>query len=115
MLCTSMYVVVPGMPLDLKVIEVTTTSVRLMWIAPLQTGSPALSFYILRLESHSSFPTIIQTLSSNLELQVSRLAPGTSFTAIVTAVITNDNFPPQEGVASFPVVFTTLEEGLCAM
>ena len=108
-----MHIVAPGMPLDVKLNELMTTSVRLAWTAPLQKGTPALGFYVVRLESsHSPSTMMFWTMSSDPELQVSGLAPGTTFAAIVTAVITNDNFPPQEGVASFPVVFTTLEEGL---
>ena len=110
-----MHIAVPGMPLDVKLSELMTTSVRLTWTTPLQKGTPALSFYVVRLEpSHSPSTMMFWTMSSDPELQVSGLAPGTIFTAIVTAVITDHNFPPQEGVASFPVVFTTLEEGLRA-
>ena len=105
------HVVLPSMPLGLVVSEVTNTSARLMWDAPMQQGTPAFNFYKLIVEpvpsSHVAFQAV--SVTRNTDVYVSGLMPGTSYIATVAAVIANNNFPLQEGNASVAISFTTHE------
>lgn len=112
LLCYMQCVVLPGMPLDLVVSEVMSTSVRLTWNAPVQKGIPIFSMYTVKLEPNPPFNPMIHTSSSISDLYVPGLVPGISYTATVVASITGSNFSPQEGDVSIPVIFTMQEKGL---
>ena len=101
------------MPLGLVASEVTNTSARLSWDEPMKHGTPDFTFYKLIVKPVFSSGGAFQTVSvtRNRDVYLSGLAPATSYTATVAAVIAHSSFPLQQGNDSVATLFTTLEEG----
>ena len=102
---------IPGPPLHVSEMDVTDTTVKLMWSSPSELGTPTISYYHVAMVPPPPTDVILNT--TNTTLIIRGIIPSTTYNVTVIAVAIGDMIGLLEGQPSDPITFITMRGGSC--
>ena len=104
---------IPGPPLNVKEMDVTDTTVTLMWSPPSKLGTPTVSYYHVVMVPPP--PSDVTLNTTNTTLIIWGIIPGTTYNVTVIAVAMGDTIGLLESEPSGLLTFMTMIGGNCVI